>query len=47
MLDNIKFARAIFSAAALRGLELRPVFSGWIEINPKLEWRWIQWIQMM
>ncbi|KAJ7173520.1 MFS polyamine transporter [Mycena filopes] len=38
---------AIFSAAALGGTGLGPVVSGWIEMNPKLEWRWIEWIQMI
>jgi MFS family permease len=38
---------AIFSVAALSGTGLGPLAAGWIEMNPKLEWRWIQWIQMM
>ncbi|KAJ7036508.1 MFS polyamine transporter [Mycena alexandri] len=38
---------AIFSVAALGGTGLGPVISGWIEMNPRLEWRWIEWIQMM
>ncbi|KAJ6616963.1 MFS polyamine transporter [Mycena sp. CBHHK59/15] len=38
---------AIFSVAALGGTGLGPVAAGWIEMNPKLEWRWIQWIQMI
>ncbi|KAF8884049.1 MFS polyamine transporter [Gymnopilus junonius] len=38
---------SIFSVIALGGTGLGPVFAGWIEMNPKLEWRWIQWIQMI
>ncbi|KAJ7780216.1 major facilitator superfamily domain-containing protein [Mycena maculata] len=38
---------AIFSAAALGGTGIGPIVAGWIEINPRLEWRWIQWIQMI
>ncbi|KAJ7708906.1 MFS polyamine transporter [Mycena rosella] len=38
---------SIFSLAALAGTGMGPVVSGWIEMNPKLEWRWVQWIQMI
>lgn len=38
---------AIFSAAALGGNGIGPAIAGWIEMNPRLEWRWIQWIQVM
>jgi hypothetical protein len=38
---------ALFSLAALGGTGIGPVFAGWIEMNPHLEWRWIQWIQCM
>ena len=38
---------ALFSIAAIGGTGLGPVASGWIEMNPHLGWRWIQWIQMM
>ncbi|KAJ6458107.1 MFS polyamine transporter [Mycena vitilis] len=38
---------AIFSAAALGGTGLGPLVAGWVEMNPNLEWRWIQWIQMI
>ncbi|KAJ7233034.1 MFS polyamine transporter [Mycena rebaudengoi] len=38
---------AIFSIAAMGGTGLGPVAAGWVEMNPKLEWRWIQWIQMI
>ncbi|KAK2465502.1 hypothetical protein APHAL10511_002394 [Amanita phalloides] len=23
-----------------------PIMAGWVEMNPRLQWRWIQWIQM-
>ncbi|KAF8330493.1 MFS polyamine transporter [Amanita rubescens] len=38
---------ALFSLAAIGGAGLGPLMSGWIEVNPHLGWRWIQWIQMM
>ncbi|THH29519.1 hypothetical protein EUX98_g4679 [Antrodiella citrinella] len=38
---------AIFSVAALGGTGLGPVAAGWVEMNPHLEWRWIQWIHMI
>ncbi|KAF8884047.1 major facilitator superfamily domain-containing protein [Gymnopilus junonius] len=38
---------SIFSLMALGGTGLGPVFAGWIEMNPKLEWRWIQWVEMI
>lgn len=38
---------AIFGIAALGGSGLGPAFAGWIEMNPHLEWRWIQWILAM
>ncbi|KAJ7308538.1 MFS polyamine transporter [Mycena albidolilacea] len=38
---------AIFSVAALAGSGLGPLTAGWIEMNSKLQWRWIQWIQMI
>ena len=38
---------SIFSLMAVGGTGFGPVYSGWIEINPKLEWKWIQWIHMM
>lgn len=27
------------------GTGFGPVFAGWVENNPELEWRWINWIQ--
>lgn len=38
---------SLFAVAALGGTGLGPVVAGWVEMNPRLEWRWIQWIQMM
>ncbi|TFK67701.1 MFS general substrate transporter [Pluteus cervinus] len=38
---------SIFAFAAVGGTGLGPLFSGWVEMNPHLEWRWIQWIQMI
>ncbi|KXN88326.1 hypothetical protein AN958_07471 [Leucoagaricus sp. SymC.cos] len=38
---------AILAIVALAGNGFGPVIAGWIEMNPRLEWRWIQWIQLM
>ncbi|KAG6809793.1 hypothetical protein H0H92_014722 [Tricholoma furcatifolium] len=38
---------SIFALAALGGTGIGPLIAGWIEMNPRLEWRWIQWIQMI
>lgn len=38
---------SIFAFFALGGTGFGPVYSGWIEMNPKLEWRWIQWIHII
>lgn len=38
---------ALFSAAAVGGTGVGPIFAGWIEMNPRLDWRWIQWVQLM
>ncbi|THH29523.1 hypothetical protein EUX98_g4677 [Antrodiella citrinella] len=38
---------SIFSLAAVGGTGLGPVFAGYVEMNPRLEWRWIQWIHLM
>ncbi|KAF8062206.1 MFS polyamine transporter [Lyophyllum atratum] len=37
----------MFTVASIAGTGLGPVWSGWVEMNPRLEWRWIQWIQMI
>ncbi len=38
---------ALFSVAAIGGTGVGPIFAGWIEMNSNLEWRWIQWVQLM
>src|SRR5258707_11537833 len=38
---------SIYSLAAVGGTGLGPVAAGWVEMNPRLQWRWIQWIHMM
>lgn len=38
---------AIFSLSALCGNGYGPLIAGWIEMNSRLGWRWIQWIQLM
>lgn len=38
---------SFFAVAAIGGTGFGPVYAGWVEMNPRLEWRWIQWIQMM
>ncbi|EGN95145.1 hypothetical protein SERLA73DRAFT_125470 [Serpula lacrymans var. lacrymans S7.3] len=35
---------SIFAFAAVACTGLGPVIAGWIEANPHLRWRWIQWI---
>ncbi|KAJ3477006.1 hypothetical protein NLI96_g10762 [Meripilus lineatus] len=38
---------AMFSIAAIASTGIGPVVAGWIEMNPRLEWRWIQWIHLI
>ncbi|KAG8932743.1 hypothetical protein FRC02_000644 [Tulasnella sp. 418] len=38
---------SIFGLAAIMSTGLGPVIAGWIEANPKLEWRWIQWLHFI
>ncbi|KAJ3570415.1 hypothetical protein NP233_g4421 [Leucocoprinus birnbaumii] len=38
---------SIFSIVALAGNGFGPLIAGWIELNPRLQWRWIQWIQLI
>ena len=38
---------SVFAIAAIGGTGLGPVIAGWVEMNPHLEWRWIQWLQFM
>lgn len=36
---------SVFSLMAVGGTSFAPVPMGFVEANPNLEWRWIQWIQ--
>ncbi|KAH7908593.1 MFS general substrate transporter [Hygrophoropsis aurantiaca] len=38
---------ALFSLAAVASTGLGALIAGWIEVNPHLQWRWIQWIHAM
>ncbi|KAJ3729937.1 MFS polyamine transporter [Lentinula guzmanii] len=38
---------SLFAVAAVGGTGLGPIYAGWIEMNSRLQWRWIQWIQMI
>ena len=38
---------SLYSLCAIGSVGLGPVAAGWIEMNPRLQWRWIQWIHMM
>ncbi|KDQ50141.1 hypothetical protein JAAARDRAFT_186488 [Jaapia argillacea MUCL 33604] len=38
---------SIFAVSAISSSGIGPVASGWIEMNPHLEWRWIQWIHLI
>ncbi|KIM88106.1 hypothetical protein PILCRDRAFT_62793 [Piloderma croceum F 1598] len=38
---------SIYSLAAVGGTGLGPAVAGWVELNPRLQWRWIQWIHMI
>ncbi|KII96068.1 hypothetical protein PLICRDRAFT_48991 [Plicaturopsis crispa FD-325 SS-3] len=38
---------ALMSVAGIGGQGLGPLVAGWIEMNPHLQWRWIQWIQLI
>ncbi|KZP26754.1 MFS general substrate transporter [Athelia psychrophila] len=38
---------AIYSFAAMGGTGLGPIAAGFVEMNPRLQWRWIQWIHMI
>jgi hypothetical protein len=36
----------VFAFCAMFGTGIGPVIMSWVEANPKLQWRWIQWIQL-
>ncbi|KAJ3888199.1 MFS polyamine transporter [Lentinula edodes] len=38
---------SFFAVAAVGGTGFGPIYAGWVEMNPRLQWRWIQWIQMI
>ncbi|KAH7924304.1 MFS general substrate transporter [Leucogyrophana mollusca] len=38
---------SLFALAAVASTGLGAVIASWIEANPRLEWRWIQWIHAM
>ena len=38
---------SILAIASVGTTGLGPVFAGYVEMNPHLEWRWIQWIHLM
>jgi MFS family permease len=38
---------AFFTLASVVAQGLGPVIAGVIEADPRLEWRWIQWINVM
>lgn len=38
---------AVFALMAVSGTAFAPVIFSWVEANPSLEWRWIQWIQII
>ena len=37
---------ALFAFMAMLGTGLGPAIFSWVEANPRLQWRWIQWIQL-
>jgi len=37
---------AVFSLISFINVGVGPIMAGWIETNPKLEWKWIEWVQM-
>ncbi|KAA1468947.1 MFS general substrate transporter [Dentipellis sp. KUC8613] len=38
---------AIYSVTALGGTSIGPIAAGWIDADPRLGWRWIQWIHVI
>lgn len=38
---------SLFALSAVGIAGLAPTFAGLIEQNPHLEWRWIQWLNLM
>ncbi|KAF9443237.1 MFS polyamine transporter [Macrolepiota fuliginosa MF-IS2] len=40
------FPMALFALVAVFSMGTGPAAAGWIEMNPRLQWKWIQWAQM-
>ena len=38
---------AFFTLIVIGATGLAPAYVGWVEINPNLEWKWLQWVHMM
>ena len=38
---------SVFTFAVIGSTGLGSVAAGWIEMNPHLGWRWIQWFHLM
>lgn len=38
---------ALYSILAFGANGVGTIVAGWIEQNPKLQWKWIQWISLM
>ena len=38
---------SLYALVIVSSVGLGPTVAGWIEANPSLGWRWIQWIHVM
>lgn len=38
---------SFFALVATSTIGVGPIMGGWVEMNEKLQWRWIEWIGMM
>jgi MFS family permease len=38
---------SLYTLGIIASMGLGPTVAGWIEANPSLGWRWIQWVQVM
>lgn len=38
---------SLYALSVVASSGLGPMIAGWIEANPSLQWRWIQWIHAM
>ena len=41
------FPMSLYSVGIIASCGLGPTIAGWIEANPSLGWRWIQWVHVM